>query len=68
VISPGEHVFDCQMYVTKSGNLQLYVPQEAGPTKLARLEHLTISDLQDPGFRRLLGAFQKVTSPLPFQV
>lgn len=68
MISPGEHVFDCQMYVTKTGSLSLLIPEETGPTKIARLEYLTITDLEDPGFRRLLGAFQKVTSPVPFQV
>ena len=66
MVSPGEHFFDCQMYVAKSGQLSLLVPEESGPTRVARLEHLTFNQLQDPGFRRLLGAFQKV--PAPFQV
>jgi hypothetical protein len=57
------NTFECQMYVGARG-MNFVLPAEAGPNKVARLEPLAYDKLIDPGFRRLLAAFESVPSPL----
>lgn len=57
-------IFECQIYVPRRGVMALRLPQESGPTRVARLEPLEYDELVDPGFRRLLAAFESVPKPL----
>lgn len=56
------HSFDCQMYVTALGSMTLKLPSETGPTLVAKLVPLPYHELSDPGFRRLLAAFNTITA------
>jgi hypothetical protein len=62
------HTFDCQMYVSRRGVMAFTLPAESGPQKVARLEPLAYDQLIDPGFRRLLAAFESVPRSLSVQV
>lgn len=57
------NTFECRMYVTGRG-MNFILPAESGPNKIARFEPLPYDQLIDPGFRRLLAAFESVPSPL----
>jgi hypothetical protein len=60
------HTFECQMYVTRHGAMELGLPSEPGPIHVARLQPLAYEELVDPSFRRLLAAFE--TLPTQLQV
>jgi hypothetical protein len=62
----GEHTFDCQMYVSGRGVMTVSLPYEDGPTRIARLRPLDYDELVDPGFRKLLAAFESLPKPLNF--
>jgi hypothetical protein len=53
------------MYVTPKGSLNVSLPTENGPQKIARLEPLAHDKLIDPSFRRLLAAFESVSTYSP---
>lgn len=55
-------MFDCQMYVTARGTMTFRLPSETGPTLVAKLVPLPYDELTDPGFRRLLAAFNTITA------
>jgi len=56
------NVFECHMYVSPRGNMNFILPTESGPQRIARLEPLAHDKLIDPSFRRLLAAFESVTT------
>jgi len=56
------HSFQCQMYVTARGSMSFRLPSESGPTLVAKLVPLPYDELADPGFRRLLAAFNAITA------
>jgi hypothetical protein len=62
------HTFECHMYVARDAKMTFNLPFETGPQKIARLEPLAYDELVDPGFRRLLAAFESVPKPLFVQV
>jgi hypothetical protein len=62
-----ERTFDCQLYVTARGTITLRMPSEDGPVRVARLEPVAYDQLVEPGFRRLLAAFEGVPRPLLVQ-
>lgn len=57
------HTFDCQLYVPARGMMSFRLPTEYGPTRVARLQPLEYDELVDPGFRRLLAAFNRIATP-----
>jgi hypothetical protein len=59
-----EHTFDCQLYVPARGLMKAQLPPESGPVHIARFQPLRYDELVDPGFRRLLAAFESVPRPL----
>lgn len=61
------NTFECHMYVSAHGGINFSLPVEAGPQRIARLEPLAHEKLIDPNFRRLLAAFESVSSPQSFQ-
>jgi hypothetical protein len=61
------NTFECHMYVSRRGVMNFILPVEAGPQKVARLEPLAHEKLIDPSFRRLLAAFESVSSSEPLQ-
>jgi hypothetical protein len=60
------HVFDCQMYVSKRGIMRFDIPCEDGPIRVARFKPLDYDELVDPGFRKLLAAFESLPESLQF--
>ena len=56
--------FECQLYVPAHGPMMARLAPETGPTLVARLVPLPYDELTDPGFRRLLAAFESIPSPL----
>jgi hypothetical protein len=60
--------FECHMYVGQRGTISMSLPFEVGPRKVARLEPLRYDELIDPGFRRLLAAFETVQRPSTMRV
>jgi hypothetical protein len=66
--SPSFNSFECHMYVSPRNMLAYKLPAEPGPQRIARLEPLAHEALIDPGFRRLLAAFEAVPRPLLVQV
>ncbi len=53
------------MYVPARGGINLKLPRESGPQRIARLVPLEYDKLIDPSFRRLLAAFESVPNKLP---
>jgi hypothetical protein len=52
--------FECRLYVSARAPMAYALPHEAGPKKIARLKAPDYDQLVDPGFRRLLAAFEKL--------
>jgi hypothetical protein len=50
------------MYVAARGSMSFRLPSESGPTPAAKLVPLPYDELADPGFRRLLAAFNTITA------
>ncbi|HEY2003558.1 MAG TPA: hypothetical protein VGH44_00395 [Candidatus Saccharimonadia bacterium] len=61
-MNPPIHSFQCQMYVAARGSMSFRLPSESGPTPAAKLVPLPYDELADPGFRRLLAAFNTITA------
>ena len=57
------HTFECHMYVPARGVMSFRLPAESGPTRVIRLTPMPHEELIDPGFRRLLAAFESVPTP-----
>lgn len=58
------HRFDCQLYVSAQGRVNLATPYEPGPRKLITLKPLAYEELISPEFRRLLAAFDRAPQTL----
>jgi hypothetical protein len=56
------------MYVPARGRIKYQLPTELGPRPVARFQPLDYDALIDPGFRRLLAAFESIPQPLAVQV
>lgn len=56
--------FECRMYVPVQGGLNIHIPKESGPKRVARLEPISYDKLVDPGFRRLLVALDSIPGSL----
>ncbi len=54
--------FNCQLYVTARGNLSTMLPTESGPKRVITFAPVEFDDLIEPGFRRLLAAFDSLPS------
>lgn len=54
--------FECHMYVSARGTIGALLPYETGPRRVVRLEPMAHRNLVDPSFRKLLAAFESVSS------
>ena len=52
--------FNCQLYVSVHGHLSTMLPIENGPQRVITFAAVEFDDLIEPGFRRLLAAFDSV--------
>ena len=52
--------FNCQLYVTARGTLSTMLPTENGPKRVITFASVEFDDLIEPGFRKLLAAFDSV--------
>jgi hypothetical protein len=56
------YLFDCQLYVPAFGLMTFRMPVENGPRRVIRLQTVDHDELIEPGFRRLLAAFDSIPS------
>ena len=64
MVKPVFHEFECQMYVSRRDILAFGLPNEPGPRRLIKFSHIDHDELIDPGFRRLLAAFESLPQSL----
>ncbi len=55
--------FSCQLYIPAQGHMKFSLPTEPGPRKVVKLNAPSYDQLTDPGFRRLLAAFESLQPP-----